>query len=82
MSSVKIELNSEGVRQLLKSPEMMAICQELANGVARRCGDGYKTSAYRGANRVNVSVVATTKKAIKDNRKNNTILHALGGGTE
>lgn len=80
MSSVKIELNSEGVRQLLKSPEMMAICQELADDVAVRCGDGYVTSAHTGVNRVNVSVYTESKDAMKDNAKNNTVLKALGGG--
>lgn len=81
MSNVKIQLNRGGVRELLRSPEMQAICTELAQGVAQRCGDGYEVSSFVGVNRANASVIATTKEAVKDNRQNNTILHALGGGS-
>ena len=35
---VKIKLNSAGVRRLLKSAEMQAICTEHAEEIAARCG--------------------------------------------
>lgn len=82
MSKVRIELNREGVRELLRSQEMMAICQEVADGIKERCGDGYATSQHVGTNRVNVSVYTESREAKKDNMDNNTMLCALGGGTE
>ena len=80
MANAKIELNREGVRALLKSPEMMDICSELAEEVASRAGDGYETSTYVGKNRVNASVKAETFRAMHDNLKNNTLLKALRSG--
>lgn len=80
MADVTIELNSDGVRELLRSAEMAEICEELANEIAAQCGDGYEVSVYTGINRVNASVVAVTKEAIADNYENNTLLRAIGAG--
>lgn len=77
MANVKLELNREGVRELLRSSEMMDICSQLAENVAARAGDGYETSTYVGKNRVNASVKAETFRARYDNLKNNTLLKAL-----
>ena len=73
----RIELNSEGVRELLKSAEMEAICREQANAIAARAGDGYTVSTYSGRTRVNASVITATSKAARDNLKNNTLLKAV-----
>ncbi|MEG2394005.1 MAG: hypothetical protein RR825_00785 [Ruthenibacterium sp.] len=77
MSRVKIVLNGQGVRALLKSAEMLAICEAHAAAVRERCGAGYSVSRFTGKNRVNASVKAVTRKAKRDNMKNNTILKAL-----
>lgn len=79
MSKVEIELNSAGIRELLKSAEIQGYCEELARGVASRAGDGYEVDTMVGKTRVNASVYAATKEANKDNLKNNTLLKALGG---
>lgn len=78
MGNVVVELNPEGVRQLLRSPEMMSICSSQAQAIAARAGAGYEVSTYTGRNRVNASVHAATRKARRDNMKNNTLLKALG----
>ncbi|MCQ2509397.1 MAG: hypothetical protein MJ116_02895 [Lachnospiraceae bacterium] len=75
---LRIELNSEGVRALLKSGEMMAQCKELASGIQQRCGSGYAMDTHTGKNRVNAMVYADDASARRDNAKNNTILKALG----
>lgn len=79
MSNLKIVLNTLGVRELLKSGEMMSICKEHAEAVRKKCGDGYTTSSYVGMNRANVSVTAETSEAKRDNSQNNTILKAVSG---
>ena len=76
---LKVELNSEGVQELLKSGEMKAVCQNLANGIAARAGDGYMVTTYTGKTRVNASVMAATNAAKRDNMKNNTLLKAVRG---
>lgn len=79
MANVEIKLNSAGVLSLLKSPEMMAICEGYAKAAQRRCGDGYQTDTYTGKTRVNAMIWADTDEARKDNSANNTILKALKG---
>ena len=80
MSKLRIELNGAGVRELLRSSEMKAICGEQASEIAQRCGDGYSYDTYTGQNRVNAEVRAETWEARRDNSENNTILKAMRGG--
>ena len=79
MGKVKFELNRAGVRELLQSSEMMAICQEYASNAVAQLGEGYEMSTHVGKSRVNASVIATTYQARKENAENNSILKAVGG---
>ena len=79
MNNVRIELNSAGVRELLKCAEIAGECEEAAKTYLERLPSGYKLSKYVGKNRVNVSVYTDTKEASEDNVKNNTMLTHLGG---
>lgn len=76
----KFELNREGVRELLRSPEMMEICKEYADRAQASLGDGYEVSTYTGTNRVNAMVAAESYEAKKENLEDNTILKAVFGG--
>ena len=75
----KFKLNRSGVRELLRSDELMAECNKHAKRIQSRCGDGYEMTTHVGKNRVNASVHAKTIKARKDNSKNNTLLKAMRG---
>ena len=75
----RFELNSQGVRELLRSPEMMGICKEYADKAQSKLGDGYEVTTHTGKTRVNAQIKAETYKARKDNAKNNSILKALRG---
>lgn len=77
--NVKVVLNRDGVRELLRSDWAMSVCQELANAKAAEAGAGHGTDQYVGRNRVNVSVSTKTKSAFKKNLKNNVLLKMLGG---
>ncbi|MBQ1574204.1 MAG: hypothetical protein IIZ78_24020 [Clostridiales bacterium] len=79
MAKVKFELNRQGVRELLKSKEMMDICTEYANNALARLGDGYEVNTYSGENRVNAEVFAQSFAAKRENLKSNTILKAVFG---
>lgn len=61
----------------MKSPEMVAILKEKARDVQEKAGQGYEISTYNGKNRANVSIKTKSRKAIRDNNKNNTLLKAL-----
>lgn len=76
MSKVEIELNREGVRQLMRSPEMQAILKAQAETIKDHCGEGYE--AYVAQARAVAIVGTATEAAINDNSDNNTILKAVG----
>lgn len=73
----KFEINKSGVNELMKSGEMQSILTEKAKAIAGRCGSGYETDIYVGKTRANASVGPKTKKAKRDNYKNNTLLKAV-----
>lgn len=77
MAKVRVKLNRSGVKALLKSAEMKAVCEEHANAVKARCGDGYESDAHFTKERVIVNVWPSSAKARQDNARNNTILKAL-----
>lgn len=77
MSKMKFSLNSTGVSTLMKSAEMQQVLKNKATEIRDRCGDGYVQDIYVGKNRANAMISADTKKARKDNAKNNTLLKAV-----
>ncbi len=77
--NVKFELNRSGVRDLLRSDEMMNVCKSYATKSVNALGAGYEVSTHVGRNRVNAQVAAKTFEARKDNAKNNSILKSLRG---
>lgn len=74
MSKVRIELNDEGVQELLKNAEIVAECEKQAKTIADGCGDGYVTESRTYRERHGYIVKPETKEAIKDNMDNNTLL--------
>ena len=77
MAKVEIELNREGVKELMQSKEMMAICREIAERAADTLGSGYEVTTYVGKTRVNASISAESYRAKKENLETNSILKAL-----
>ena len=77
MSKVKIELNSSGIREMLRSEEMQAVLEEQASKIAGRCGAGYAHDTYLTGGRAVASAFAESPEAIRDNLDNNTILRSL-----
>lgn len=73
----KFVLNSKGLNELMKSAEMQSILTQKAKAVAAKCGPGYETDIYVGKMRANASIGPKTKKAKRDNYKNNTLLKAI-----
>lgn len=80
MNKADFKLNKAGVRELMRSSEMMDAVTGYAQQIRSRAGDGYEISQFVGKNRVNASVFADTYEARKDNLENNTLLKARGGG--
>jgi len=70
---VRIELNSEGVRELLRSDDMMSICMNAAEAIKSNYGGDVELNGYVGKNRVNVSVISSFSQA----SENNSLLKAV-----
>lgn len=79
MAKVRVELNREGVRELLRSQEMMNICSEYANNALNNLGNGYEVTTHTGSNRVNAEIAAVTYAAKSENLKTNSIVKAVFG---
>ena len=77
MDKFKFKLNRKGVRQLLRSEEMMRIVQGHAYATQSKLGAGYVVTYRTGKNRVNASVAAMSPEARQENLEHNTILKAL-----
>ena len=78
-NKVKVELDKEGVRALLRSGEFLEACEAEAGKIAARAGDGFATNPYVGKNRVNVSVYPATAEAFRQTMKDNALVKAMNG---
>lgn len=79
MGKVKFELNRSGVREILRSPEMMDVCKGYADKAQQTLGDGYEVTTHTGPNRVNAMISAESYAAKRENLTENTILKAVFG---
>ena len=77
LGKVKIELNSAGIRSLLRSPEMESFIGQIGSDIAARAGESYTYDTFVGRNRVNSAVFCNGRKAEEDNLVNNTLLKSL-----
>lgn len=77
MSKTVIKLNTSGVRELLKSPEMEQGIGEMARQIAQRAGDGYESDTKKMGTRVIASTYTNTRSAYYKELKNNTLLKAV-----
>lgn len=79
MSKVKIELNHDAMRDLLRSEGAVKVCENEMEKARAKVGEGYEVTTYVGKNRCNASIKAISKKAKQENLENNTILKAVRG---
>lgn len=73
----KLVLRSEGVKEMLRSQEILDVCVQHATSMGAKLGEGYEVSPYVGKNRVNASVRAVSETARKDTLDNNSLLKAV-----
>lgn len=78
MSKIEIELNEDGIREMLRSEEISSVCKELADAAAARAGEGYVVEQRRYPERTGYAISPETKEARLDNLKHNTLLKVLG----
>lgn len=77
MSDIKVELDSDGIKELLRSDEVQELCHSYARKAVEQLGEGYESDSCKGEGRSNASVIAVTGEAIAENEKSNTVLKAV-----
>ncbi len=77
-NNIKFKLNYAGVGELLKSGEMQAVVNGLADSAANSLGDGFEAEHRIGAKRCYANVRAVTREAKKKNSETNCLLKAVG----
>lgn len=83
-TKIRIELNHEGIQELLLSDEVAAVCKETAEGIASRAGDGFEVTERQlrsgsklGGSRVGYGVAATTYEAMKAEAEDGALSKAV-----
>lgn len=75
--TVKVKLNSKGVRELLRSQEVLADLEERADRVAAAAGPGHRVEAEIGPNRARAAVITDTPEAMVAEATNRTLTRAV-----
>lgn len=70
---IKFELNSDGVKELLRSAEMQSVLNEYATEKADEAGEGYEAAVHLGKKRAYANIYPGTREAAYDNLDNNTL---------
>lgn len=78
MGKVKVELNLQGINELMKSPEIQGALHEAGQAVAQAAGEGFDSSTHLASFVAIENVYATTAKAAYKNLEENTLLKAAG----
>lgn len=78
MGNVRVELNSAGIRELLKSEKIAEACKEQAERVAWQAGAGFEVQSRRYPERTGYAVSAESKEAVRKTYQDNVLLKALG----
>ena len=78
MAKVEFELDINGLRELMKGPEMQSALQEAGDAVASSAGGDYGVRVHVADYVAIANVYPDSQEAAKDNYENNTLLKALG----
>lgn len=82
-TKVKIELNSDGIRELLMSAPIAAECEKAANEIAARAGDGFEVLPMRkqgfGGGRIGYAVRTESYEACIAEAEDKVLSKAVRG---
>lgn len=82
-TKVRIELDSDGIRQLLMSAPIAAECEKAANQIAQRAGEGFEVLPIRqmgfGGGRVGYAVHTESYEAALAEAEDKVLSKAVRG---
>ena len=77
MSSIRFELDRNGVAELMKSAEMQEILAQEGSRVANNAGPGYSSTVHVHTRRAVCNIYPETPESVRDTSENNTLLKVL-----
>jgi len=78
--SVRIRLNSDGVRELLQSPEVQADLRARAERIAAAAGPGHVVETSVGSTRARAVVITSTFDAMLAEARDRNLTRAISAG--
>lgn len=82
-TKIRIELNHEGIKQLLSSQPIADECEKAAQEIAKRAGDGFEVSEQKrrgyGGGRVGFVVYTDTDEAREAEAEDKVLSKAVRG---
>lgn len=82
MVRVRIELDQEGIKALLRSAEVGADIDRRAQAIAAAAGPGMRSRTYQGRDRVRGQVWTGTPEAQRAEAENRDLTRALDAGRQ
>lgn len=79
-STIKVTLNSEGVRDLLRSDGVRKDLRARADRIAAAAGPGHIADDETGRNRARAAVITATAEAMLSEATNHTLTRAIDAG--
>lgn len=80
MAKVRVVLNSQAVRALLRSPEMQQDLERRARRIASAAGEGHRVEAGAGRNRARAVVITETREAMRAEATDRNLTRAVDAG--
>ena len=80
MARPRIELNSAGVRELLRSPEVRADLDSRARAIAAAAGEGMESDSQVGKGRARATVWTDTVEAMEAEATERALTRAIDAG--
>lgn len=80
MKKAKVKYNMKAFEEIRRLPKTKSTLESSGSKIAEACGDGYEMRSGEGKTRSRASVLTTNAKAMRDNRKNNTLLRNMDAG--
>lgn len=77
MANVRIVLNRRGVRDLLRSRDVLRDLERRGNAIARAAGAGHRVESEIGPNRARVAVITDTTEAVISEATDRTLTRAF-----
>ena len=78
--SVRLEMNSAGFRQILRSEKVRDHLASRAQNIADAAGPGMEASSAVGSNRARASVVTATREAMLAEAEDKALTSAIDAG--